>query len=922
MRFATWTPGSCPPRLEAVNTDALHRPDLPDGTVTLLFTDIEGSTQLLRRLGPTYARVQEGHRRLLREIFARFDGREVDTQGDAFMVAFRSAHDAVNASAEIHRRLFTEPWPEHVEVRVRIGVHTGRPERRSEGYVGIDVVRAARICAVAHGGQTVLSEATRSLVAQSGIETVDLGTYVLKDFPTGERLFQLIAPGLERVFPALRTLHATNLPAIPTPLVGRQRELGRVHRLLVEGDARLITLTGTGGAGKSRLALEVARNALRDFPDGVYLVSLAPITDPGLVLAEVARVLGVRDSTSRSRVETLADALSGKAILLVTDNFEHVAAAARDLGILLRRAPGLVVLATSRGRLRLAGEQVVTVGPLERADAATLFLERASSADPTFSAEEADSALVSGICARVDNLPLAIELAAARIPVLGLEGLLERLDRALGVLTVGRRDAPARQRTLRATIDWSYGLLDPVQRQLHTGLAVFRGGATLSAIEAVCEHLSEHLIDDLSQLVDTGLLRREAIAGLDPHFRMLATVHEYAREGLDASEDAEDLRERHATFFARLASEAESGLEGDQQAAWLVRLERELDNLRAAVEFTFGSGRTALGLGLVSSLGRFWRAHGHVTEARRWLAQGLARPGEVPEEIRAYALWTAARQAMAQHDYEAAAPLVEEANELFRSTGHRRETVFSLCELANIALVRDDLRRAGELAAEAGAVAQVLGDARTLSAVLQLQASVASARGEHGEAQELYDEALALRRTLGDRLLVVDSAFNLGEAAFAAGDHEAAEEALEECLTMARDLGDELHEAAALCVLGEVALLDGAPARADDLLCRSLAIYTRLPDDRASAECLLGLAGVRASTERIDEAARLWGASEALRKGDALLPGELRVEEYLEHALASGTRERLAATKHEGSRLEREVVLQTVGVVARATTAE
>jgi len=372
------------------------RADLPEGTVTLLFTDIEGSTRLLRRLGPLYAGVQESHRVLLRDVFARFDGREVDTQGDAFMVAFRSAHETVNAAAEIQRQLAAEPWPDGTEVRVRIGIHTGQPQRGSEGYVGIDVVRAARICSVAHGGQVVLSEATRDVVAPAGTETMDLGTYTLKDLPGSARLYQLLAPGLEREFPVLRTSFATNLPTIPSPLVGRDRELRLIAGLLADANTRLVTLTGTGGAGKSRLALEAARNALHAFPDGVYLVSLAPITDPHLVLAEIARVLGVRDTTSRPRVEALADALRGRRILLVIDNFEHLAGAARDVGQLLRRVPDPVVLATSRRRLRISAEHIVTVGPLPGQDAATLFPNGGAAPDPEVPAQAHGPALGYG----------------------------------------------------------------------------------------------------------------------------------------------------------------------------------------------------------------------------------------------------------------------------------------------------------------------------------------------------------------------------------------------------------------------------------------------------------------------------------------------------------------------------------------------
>jgi tetratricopeptide (TPR) repeat protein len=516
---------------------------------------------------------------------------------------------------------------------------------------------------------------------------------------------------------------------------------------------------------------------------------------------------------------------------------------------------------------------------------------------------------------------LAIELAAVGCPH-WLEELLGRLHDSLGVLTGGLRDAPARQRTLRATIDWSYGLLSPSQQALHASLAVFRGGSTLDAIETVCGQLSQDIVGDLSELVDVGLLRREAIAGIDSRFRMLATVHEYARQMLQGDANADQLRERHAIFFANLAAQAESGLEGDDQAQWLARAERELDNVRAALEFTFGSGDTALGLRIVSWLGRFWRAHGHVTEARRWLSLGLSLPGDVPKEVRAYAVWTAARQATAQHDYDDAAPLAREANALFRETGHEREVVFSLCELANIALVRAEVDDAQALAEEAWTVAAQLGDARTVSAALQLQALVADARGEHWRAQEFCDEALALRRTLGDRLLVLDSAYNLGEAAFAAEDHERAEEALEECLALSRDLGDALHEAAALCVLGEVALLDGALGRAEEMLSQSLEIYADLPDDRASAECVLGLAGVSASHGRYDEAARLLGAAEALRQDDGMLPSELRIEAHVEQILSTSLGDRLAARKEEGRLIDRELFLRDPSAVARAAARE
>ncbi len=852
------------------------RADLPGGTVTLLFTDIEGSTQLLRRLGMDYGDVQRRHRMLLRNAFAKYDGHEVDTQGDAFMVSFRRPVDAVSAAVEAQRALADEPWPEGLAVRVRMGLHTGEPELSPEGYVGIDVVRGARICAVAHGGQIVLSQTTRDLVSEAGSTTLDLGAHTLRDFPRPANLHQVVAPGLEPHFPPLRTLYTNNLPSVTTPIVGRVVELAEVEGLLARDGVRLVTLTGPGGSGKSRLALEAARFSLDRFRDGVFLVSLAPLSDASLVVPEIARTLGIRNPEAQDPLDLVVEAVRDKDMLLVLDNFEHVASAARDLGLLLKRAPGPVVIATSRGALRAAGEHVVSVPALPAAEATTLFAERARAVDPTFDPATTDTSVVRAICERVDRLPLAIELAAARLPTLGAEGLLARLDQALGVLTGGRRDAPARQRTLRATIDWSYGLLTPSQRSLHSSLAVFAGGSALSSIEPVCGATTDDLVGDLAALVDLNLLRRSPRPSSDPRFAMLETVREYAVQVLEHEGRLEPARWAHTRHFLELAEEAEAGFERDEQTAWLERMERELDNVRAALDFAFSSGRTECGLRIAAALSRFWRAHGHVTEARRWLAEGLAQADGVPSDVRARALWAAARQAMAQSADDDARALVEEALPLFRDLGRERETVFALGELAWIAL-NSDQRRAEELSEEAVARARTLGDPRAISAALNVLASVAAAGGEHERSVAHNEEALALRRSLGDRLLIVDSAYNLGEAAFFQGDAHRARSALEEALDLARELGDRLHAAAATCLLGELALREGDLRRAGELLRESLTMYVELADDRTCAECLCALAGVAAAEGAPEQAARLWGAADSLRADAPLREHELEI---------------------------------------------
>jgi predicted ATPase/class 3 adenylate cyclase len=887
---ASNTPGSKTPRA-----------DLPGGTVTLLFTDIEGSTQLLRRLGMGYGEVQRRHRTLLRDAFAKYDGREVDTQGDAFMVSFRRPGDAVSAAVEAQLALAGEPWPEGLEVRVRMGLHTGEPDLGPEGYVGIDVVRAARISAVAYGGQILLSQATRDLVSATGSTTLDLGAHMLRDFPRPANLHQIVAPGLERHFPPLRTLYTNNLPSVPTPIVGRVAVLAEVERLLSSDDVRLVTLTGPGGSGKSRLALEAARFSLDRFRDGVFLVSLGPISDASLVVPEIARTLGIRNPEARDPLDVVGEAVRDKEMLLVLDNFEHVAPAARDLGLLLKRAPGPIVIATSRGPLRAAGEHVVTVPALPAGEAVMLFVERARAVDPTFEPAKADTGVVRAICDRVDGLPLAIELAAARIPTLGADGLLARLDQALGVLTGGRRDAPARQRTLRATIDWSYGLLTPSQRALHSSLAVFAGGSALSSIERVCGATTDDLLGDLAALVDLNLLRRSPRPSSDPRFAMLATIREYAVQVLEHDGRLEPARSAHLRHFLSLAEEAEAGFEGDEQTAWLERMERELDNVRAALDFAFASGRTELGLRIAAALSRIWRARGHVSEARRWLAEGLAQSDGVTAEVRARALWAAARQAMAQSAGDDAKALVEQALPLFRELGWQREVVFALSELALIVLDRD-VTEAQAIAEDAVSQARRLGDPRAISGALNTLASCAARGGDHERAVALQEEALTLRRALGDRLLIVDSAYNLGEAAFFQGDAPRAQSLLEEAIALAGELGERPHIAAATCLLGELALREGDLTRAGELLRKSLTMYVELEDERTCAECLCALAGVAAAEGAPEQAARLWGAADALRADAPLRAHELEIVERFGPALAAALAEaRIQELRGEGA---------------------
>ena len=880
-------------------TPRVPRSDLPEGTVTLLFTDIEGSTQLLRRLGSTYRDVQDRHRVLLRAAFERHGGIEVDTQGDAFMVAFRSASEAAAAGMDAQRALSAESWPDDVRVPVRMGLHTGEPERGPEGYIGIDVVRASRICAVAHGGQILVSQLTRDLLAEAGVETVDLGRHRLKDIAGHERLYQLRADGLEEAFPPPRTLGGAGLPALHHRLVGRQRDLADINALLERADVRLVTITGAGGAGKSRLALEAAASAARERP--VHLIGFAPVSDAALVLPEIARAVGARELTGRPIVEGIADALRGTRTLLFLDNLEHLTASARDIALLLDVVPDLDVLTTSRAPLRLSGEHVLALDPLSMDDAATLFVELAAARGVVLREDALPS--VRDICHRLDGLPLAIELVAARLVVLTPARVLQALDEGLALEMEGPVDLPERQRTLRATIAWSHGLLSETEQKLHGALGVFAGGCTLDDARAVAG-AGPGFFRDLEALVAWSLVRSDVADG-DVRLSMLETVREDAVARLAEAGTLDELRARHAERFLELANLAEQELAGPDQGRWLDRLEPELDNFRATLAWCLSADRPEDALRATSALGRFWRMHGHVAEARGWLARALARgqAERMPTDVLANALWWSARLAAAQDDLKAEIPLLEEALALFRTLERPRETAFVLGELGWIALQQGETDRAEELCEEALDVARATGDAATISGQLNYLADVYSARGDHLRALAAHEEALTLRRALDDPMLVTNSTYNLGIAAWENGEIERARSAFEETHALAGALGDVIHCAAAEFMLAELDLHTGDVDDAETRIRKCLATYTELENERSRAECLVVLAGIATARGAYEDAARLLGAASRLRSDAPLNRFELPVLERCGPELSAALgAQRLSALQEEGAR--------------------
>jgi predicted ATPase/class 3 adenylate cyclase len=814
---------------------------LPRGTVTFVFTDVERSTQLLAQIGADeYGRVLEEHRSRLRHAFD--PGYEVDTQGDALFYAFGRADDAVAAAAAGQRAL------EGLPLRVRMGVHTGEPSVVGDGYVGLDVHRAARICAAAHGGQVVLSQTTRDLVSA---DARDLGEHRLKDLTQPQRLHQLVAQGLETRFPALRTLEnrPTNLPAQATPLVGRGAEVDALLTLLADDSVRLVTLTGPGGTGKTRLALHTAAESVDHFPNGVWFVALEALRDPELLLPTIAQTLGLYESGDRPLAAALREHLVDQRVLLVLDNFEQLLTASRTVADLLDGAPHLRVLATSRAPLRLAAEHAYPVPPLGLPDPASLaalesfsqyeavalFVERARAVAPDFAVTNENAPAVAELCVRLDGLPLAIELAAARVKLLPPQALLARLGQRLELLRGGARDRPERQQTLRATLDWSFDLLGEEQRRLFARLSVFAGGFRLDAAEAACGAD----LNDVEALLENSLLRSEERPDGEPRFFMLESIRDYAREQLERAGNAEMLRERHARWYADwLGSRADDRAAGRLVGEWEPE-DEEHDNIRAALTWARDSGEAALELEFAGSAGLFyWPGRGHLTEGRLWLDDVLSRADSADPRLRARVLLAASQHAWRQGDF-----------------GH-----------------------CGELAAEAQAVFERLDDRPLLA--MTLIARAIAAEGDTAAEEEHYAKAERIYRELGNREGLDAILSNRGYADIVAENFESAERRLREVADSA--IGRARHFALANhgLALARLGRLDEAEARFAEI------VQFAATTDR-SMEILLygfeGLAVTAANRAEDQRAAALWGVSARMQDatGYVLQTAELRFHDEL-----------------------------------------
>src|SRR5215217_7626129 len=822
------------------------------------------------------------HDELLRSVIEEHGGYVFKTVGDAFCATFPTAPDALEAALEVQRRLLSSEWEETGPLKVRIALHVGAAEERDGDYFGPPVNRVARLLSAAHGSQVLLSLPAQELVRdQLPTQTTlrDLGEHRLKDLFRPERVFQLSAPGLPSEFPPLRTLDAyrNNLPLQPTPLVGREKEASDVCDLVRGDETRLLTLTGPGGTGKTRLALQAAADLLEDFPDGTFFAPLATLTEAELFLPAVAETLGVRETGDQQLVESLKDYLSKRKLLLLLDNFEQILRAAPAVKELLAGAPGLKVLATSRAPLGLYGEHEFPVPPLTLPDlkrppplerltqyeAVGLFVERARALKPDFSITNASAPAVAEICVRLDGLPLAIELAAARIKMLPPKAMLQRLGSSLKLLTGGARDLPERQRTLRATIEWSFALLGDGEKTLFARMAVFSGGRTLEAIEAVCDALGDLPVDafeGVSSLLDKSLLRQEEGPEGEPRFVMLETIHEYAREKLQESGEAEEIGRAHTEYFLALVEEAEPELVGADQVAWMDRLEAEHDNLRAALSRSLKAGDSGSALRIGGALWRFWNVRGHFSEGRRWLTAGLSGEGAAAASLRARASLGLGYLELRQGDYPRAVDDLEASHSLYREIGDRRGQAYALCFLGWIALDRNEFDRAEELLEESLALSRAAGAARDVSVSLNALAMLKVYRGDHERATAMQEECLSLAREAGDVQIIAVLTYNLGFTAAMTGEYERAEAFVREAQELFREVGDRGMAPLASNRLGFLALSQDDPDRAEELCVeaiRDLQEQAQIPGIDFALEILGGVAASRGGIRR---AARLWGA--------------------------------------------------------------
>lgn len=901
----------------------MHPP--PVGTVTFLFTDIEGSTQLWERFPDQMADALARHDALLRHAIDIHGGYVFKTVSNAFCAAFDTASPGLAAALAAQRGLMAltttgqastidtpvavistvvggEPL---VTLRVRMALHTGAADYRDGDYFGPPLNRVARLLAAGHGGQILVSLAAQALVYDSlpaGVVLRDLGEHRLRDLASPEHVFQVVASDLPANFPPLVTLdgYRTNLPPQLTQFIGREREAITVRHLLLRPEIRLLTLTGPGGTGKTRLSVQVAADVVDHFYDGVYFVNLAPLSDPRLVMSSIAQVLGIREVSGRSLLESLKDFLGRQRLLLILDNFEHLVPAAPSITDLLREAPSLKILVTSRYPLRVQGEHEFAVPPLglapikdpgqaftarDKADfalnitqyeAVRLFIERAQAVKADFTITNDNAPVVAEICFQLDGLPLAIELAAARVKALTPQAILHRLSRRLRLLTGGARDLPERQQTLRRTIDWSYDLLTDDEKLLFRRLSVFIGGRTLETVEAICggEAGDVHTLDGLASLVDKSLLWTQEQPDGETRYMMLVTIHEYATEKLEESGEAETMRQHHAMYFLRFVEDAEDKLRGPDQLIWLDRLEREYSNIRAAVHWCFDTGQVEPGLRFVGALGWFWYRHSHITDGRTMAEMMLdldrRHPGGTPEasisrlHARARALTSLGSMIYLQGYYTEALACHAASLPLYQAAGDRHGEAMAYNNLGVQAIHMRQPDQALSYLETGLAFSRQVADYWVQANIQGNIAYLYIKTGDWARAEAALADALVQARRVEDRLLVGHCLENLGEVKYGQARYDEAETFLRQGLVAAQECGNKELLSYVVNALAYVAFKQARYGEAVIRFREVLEIGQSIGWQSAMATGLGGLACVAERGDATELAVHLLGAMDAV----------------------------------------------------------
>lgn len=935
----------------------------PRGTVAFLFTDIEGSTRAWEQQRPVMAQAVARHDALLAAAVTAQGGVLFKHVGDAVQAAFHTPEAAVAAAVAGQRALADEAWPVEIgPLRVRMGVHQGEAQPSPTGdYNQIPCLnRLSRLMSAGYGGQVLISSAVRLAVAGSwpeGVTLRDLGEHRLRDLLGPEHIWQLDIAGLPTTFPPIKTLEGNpgNLPVLPAPLLGRERELAEMRQLLQDPATRLLTLLGPGGVGKTHLSLQVGADLLDAFPGGVWFVPLEDVRERHAFLPALAATLGVREGGGLDLVGALHGWLTGRRALLLLDNLEQVVAAAPEIAALLAAAPEVQMVATSRIRLGIGAERLLPIEPLVGAradDAVQLFAQRAQQVVPGFQLSPENRPAVAAICARLDGLPLAIELAAAQMRFRTLAELTADLERRFDLLVDGRREASARQRSLAATIAWSYDLLHPAQQQqFFRRLGVFAGGWNR---EAAMELAHEpDALSRLLELADASLVRREAM-GETSRWAMLESVRAYAREELQRAGETDEVQGRHAAWCLDLAREAEHGLRGAAQEGWLARLDLEHDNLRAALRWLLDRQQWADALSLAAALGAYWQTRGFLAEGRQWLEAALTAPAPALESPAGLAaMIEAGMLAWEQGDIPASAGWLQQAQTAATAQGDQGRSAAVLCNLAALALHEGDLATAEARYREALALAEAIGDVeRSVAATEGLgaiahyhddlpaalshylacvsiwrkagnEAAAASVlvdlllllapRAEHEpRARAIAAECLSLTRTLGDRPGEALALAGLGLVETVAGNHAAARQAMQQSLALAREIGHATTEVRALCGLTLIGLRANDLAEAQSALAEVVPLLCDLGEQDAIATGLLLAALLRGAEGATEPAATLLGAEERLRAElDLPVLPELRAQrDHLVDQLTTNLGARYAAALAAGAAQNAEVVLR------------